>query len=402
MIVLRGYQKKAVEKGLEFFKYGDKKDVPVIVAPTGAGKSIVIAHLAKALGEDVLVFQPSKELLEQNYSKFVAYGGEAKIYSASMKSKEVGAVTFATIGSVDPEVFKHIKYVIIDECHLVPPKCNEYHKKTGELVKYGSMFMQFLGAIPDAKVLGLTATAFRLKKYRHPFSGKTYSQINLLNRERPKFFNSFLHITQIKELYDGGFLCPVKYIELTWREGNLKLNTTGAEFSDESVDYELKQQGIHERLPDIIQQSIDKGRKHRLVFMKNVSDAEKLAGIVPDSVCIHAGTKPKERERILQDFKSGKIKTVFNVSVLGIGFDFPELDTVILARPTMSLSVYYQFIGRGVRMAKGKKDCAVLDMCGNIQRFSKIEDLEYIEVDRKWVLRDSKRVLSGVPLMGRG
>lgn len=401
MIILRGYQKEAVRKGLEYFKYGDKKDFPIVVAPTGAGKSIIIAHLAKALGEDVLVFQPSKELLEQNYAKFLAHGGEAKIYSASMKSKEVGAVTFATIGSVDNEAFAHIKYVIIDECHLVPPKGNEYNKK-GELVKYGSMFMQFLSTIPDAKVLGLTATAFRPKKYRHPFSGKTYSQINLLNRERPKFFNSFLHITQIKELYEQGFLCPIKYIELTWRNGDLKLNTTGAEFTDESMDYEMKKQGIHERLPDIIRQSVEKGRKHRLVFMKNVGDAEYMVNVVPDSAYIHSGTKPKERVKILDDFKSGKIKTVFNVSVLGIGFDFPELDTIIIARPTMSLAMYYQFVGRGMRNAEGKEDCAVLDMCGNIQRFSKIEDLEYVEVDRKWVLRDGKRVLSGVPLMGRG
>lgn len=386
MFTLRDYQEIAVKKALEFFNEGSVLDRPIIVAPTAAGKSIYIGHIANELKTGVLVLQPSKELLEQNYAKFKAYGGVASIYSASMGVKEIGDVTFATIGSVKGKqaLFSHVRYIIIDECHLVPPKEE-------------SMYVEFLNGMYDVKVLGLTATPIRLKKYRDRFTNDTYSKINLLNRERPKFFNDFLHVTQIGELYEKGFLSPVRYLELSWDNGELLLNTTGAEYTDESIDKAVREQKVIERIPDIIKQSIEKGRKHRLVFVKNVYDAALLASKVPDSACIHSGTKKPERERILADFKAGNITTVFNVSVLTVGFDFPELDTIIIARPMFSLTLFMQIVGRGIRLHEGKEDCVVVDMCGNVARFGDISQIVY-EKDSKgmWVMRDDKRVLSGV------
>lgn len=388
MFELRNYQSTAVEKGLEFFNFGDPKDKPIIVAPTGAGKSLYIGYMANKLGRDVLVIQPSKELLEQNHTKLEAYGGTASIYSASFGVKEIGHVTFATIGSIKSlyAEFAHVKYIIIDECHLVPPK-------------KGSMFMQFLSNLSGVKVLGLTATPFRLKKYNDPFTGQPYSQINLLTRERPRFFNKFLHVTQISELYELGFLCPIKPIKFSWSDGDLKVNSTGAEYTDSSVDFAIQQQQIIEKLPNIVSQSIAKGRKHRLVFVKRVEDAIGLTQRVPDSACVHSGTKKKERETILNGFKSGKIKTVFNVGVLTVGFDFPALDTVIVARPTMSLALYMQMVGRGIRTHESKVDCAVADLCGNFDRFGSIEDVRYeTDYSGQWVITSNGRVLSGVPL----
>ncbi len=387
LITLRPYQKDAVASSLDFFRSNSDKR-PIVVAPTAAGKSIYIAAITSALQGGVMVLQPSKELLEQNYAKFQMYGGEASIYSASAGSKDVGRVTFATIGSLKgkAQLFAFVKYVLIDECHLVPPVEN-------------SMYMRFLADMPGVKVLGLTATAFRLKTYRDPFTREVYSKINLLNRERPQFFNDFLHITQIRELYEGGFLAPVRYAELMWDNGQLRYNSTGAEYSEESVDAALKRQKIHERIPEIIEQSKEKGRKFRLVFVKNVYDAAFLASKVPDSAVVHAQTPKKDREAILSDFRSGKITTVFNVSVLTIGFDFPALDTIIIARPTNSLALYMQMIGRGIRLHEEKEDCVVVDMCGNTQRFSHIDKIEYAQDEKgKWILRDDKRVLSGVKL----
>jgi len=385
---LRDYQQEGVERILHHFKKGSEKDVPVIVAPTAAGKSIYIANVVHELKSGVLVLQPSKELLEQNYEKYTSYGGEASIYSASVGEKEIGPVTFATIGSVlkIPHLFVHVKYVIIDECHLVPPED-------------GSMYMKFLKSLIDVRVVGLTATAFRLKKYRDPFTLQPYSQINLITRERPRFFNSFAHITQIKDLYAKGYLAKITPVEMAWSDGELKVNSTGAEYTEDSMDLSMKQQKIYERLPSILQQSVKKGRKHRLVFVKNVTDGIMLTKKVPDSACVHAGTKKKDREIILNDFKSGKIKTVFNVGVLTVGFDFPALDVIIMARPTMSLILYMQIIGRGMRKEEGKEDCVFVDMCGNIERFGMIENIEYT-IDEKggWIIHNGIRQLSGVPL----
>src|SRR5574343_541239 len=116
---LRPYQQIAVDKALNFFRREISRDIPIIVAPTGSGKSLIIANIAKELTEPVIVLQPSVELVFQNYNKFTMYGGEASIYSASANKKQVGHVTYATIGSIKnkPEDFSHFKYIIIDECH---------------------------------------------------------------------------------------------------------------------------------------------------------------------------------------------------------------------------------------------------------------------------------------------
>lgn len=382
---LRDYQVSGVRTALDHLLNGSHRDIPVIVAPTGAGKSLYVAKIASTLEKDVLVFQPSIELLEQNYAKFLAYGGNGTIFSASAGQKNIGEVTFATIGSVKDiaDQFSHIRYVVIDECHLVSPKDD-------------GMYMKFFDGLPNVKVIGLTATAFRNKRYSFGYS---YTQLNLLPRERPRFFNDIIHVTQIKELYDKGFLCPVKYIALSWDNGVLKVNSTGGEYTDESIKEALDIQKINQRIPDIIKQSIEKGRKSRLVFVHSVADAEYLSSIVPNSSFVSAKTSKSDRKKIIEKFKCGEITTLFNVSTLTTGFDYPPLDTIIIARPTMSLALYMQIIGRGVRISEGKEYCALVDMCGNIDMFGKLEDIIYTK-DRKgmWILKSGEKLLSGVPL----
>lgn len=387
---LRKYQQDAVDRGVEFFNSTDRTR-PILSLPTGSGKSIIIAYIVKALQGKVLVMQPSKELLEQNYKKYENVIKDhpdlepASIYSASIGVKEVSRVTFAMIGSIvnKPELFQDIKYVIIDECHLVPPDKN-------------SMYMRFLSQI-NAQVIGLTATPYRLKTYNDPWCmGKKFSKINLLNREKPFFFNRFIHITHTKQLYDEGFLCPVNYIEMQWDGSFLQVNSTGAEYSENSLKEAIERNEIIKKIPGILDQAFKKGRKNCLVFVRAVEEARHLASITPFSNYVHAETDKKDREQMIKAFKNGSIKTIFNVGILTTGFDFPELDTVIIARPTMSLTLYIQMIGRGIRIAEGKDKCSVLDMCGNIKRFGKIEDMR-IECDEKdgWVLRNDKQVLSG-------
>lgn len=394
VIESREYQNEAVNLAIDFFRNGDPKDKPLVIAPTGSGKSVVVARIANELKADVLVIQPSKELLAQNYAKYSLYGGHATIYSASFKTKEVGDITFAMIGSIKSKAgeFAHVKYIIIDECHLLPPRKNT--KKTR-----ASMFMDFLEGMPGVKVLGLTATPFRLKKYRDPWTGAPIARINLLMRERPMFFNKFLHITQIAELFAKGYLTPIVYEKLRWSGSALKLNTTGAEYSEESIKEAIEKEEVLERLPEIIRQSMDQGRKYRIVFVHSVLTAQLLAKRVPDSAYVSSDTPDKERDQIVKDFKAGKIRTVFNVNILTTGFDFPELDNVIIARPTMSLTIYMQMIGREIRKFPGKETCSLIDMCGNVDRFGKIEDIQYCtDLNGKWVIKSNDKILSGVNL----
>jgi hypothetical protein len=139
---LREYQQNAVDAAYDFLQ-GNKWKGGLMVLGTGSGKSFVIAELVKRLDGDVLIFQPTKEILEQNFEKFQLVGGEATIYSASLKSKEISRVTFATIGSVIKKIdsFKHFKFVIIDECDVVNAR--------------GGMYQKFLRIVGD-KYIGLS------------------------------------------------------------------------------------------------------------------------------------------------------------------------------------------------------------------------------------------------------
>ena len=118
------------------------------------------------------------------------------------------------------------------------------------------------------------------------------------------------------------------------------------------------------------------------------------------NAAIVSGDIPKkERERVLADFKAGKIQVVSNVGVLTIGFDFPALDTVIIARPTRSLALYYQMLGRAIRLYP-QKQAWCLDLCGNYRRFGGFEDLK-IECplgSSRWVVTSKGRQLTGVLL----
>lgn len=386
MFDLRDYQQNATDSGVEFFNSNSKKR-PIIVAPTGAGKSIYIADMANRLEDAILVLQPSKELLEQNYAKYVAYGGKAAIYSASAGKKEIGHVTFATIGSVVkiPEMFSHVRHVLIDECHLVPP--NE-----------GSQYMKFLNALTDVKILGLTATPIRMKTYTDPFTDENYSQLNVLLHEKPKFFNDVLYVTQIKELVERGYYAPIQYVSLPFNTKRLESNSTGADFSERSIEAAELENKIEATLPDVIDAGLRKGRKHCLSFVRSVAQADRLSQVLPKSAIISAKTKKKEREAILTAFKGGEITTVFNVNVLTVGFDFPELDFVTLSRPTLSLAAYMQMIGRGVRPSPEKEKCVFVDLCGNIDRFGQLEEIHFglNDTGRKWQLTNGRKVLTGV------
>ena len=153
-IRLRDYQEKAVDAAMDYIN-SNYNSPAIIVAPTGAGKSWEIAGIAMKYDKPILVLQPSVELLKQNYDKFLLMGGKASIFSASANEKNIGHVTYATIGSIKNKIseFKKIgvDLVIIDECH---------HGISPEV---SSMFSKFIKALNPKKVIGLTATPFRLK-----------------------------------------------------------------------------------------------------------------------------------------------------------------------------------------------------------------------------------------------
>ena len=202
--VLRDYQQKASDAAVSFFNNKAKKTNAIMVLPTGSGKSLIIADIAARLDGHTLVFQPSKEILEQNFKKLCSYGIlDCSIYSASFGRKEISRITFATIGSVinHPDLFSHFQSIIIDECHLVNPKEGMY-KTFLELLK--------------CKVLGLTATPYRLSS-----SQEFGSMLKFITRTRPAIFKDVIYHVQVSTLLDMGYLTKLNYYSMNpvgWNE----------------------------------------------------------------------------------------------------------------------------------------------------------------------------------------
>ncbi len=388
MYKLRDYQQKASDAAVSFFNNKAKKTNAIMVLPTGSGKSIIIADIAARLDGHTLVFQPSKEILEQNFKKLCSYGIlDCSIYSASFNSKEISRITFATIGSVknQPELFTHFKNIIVDECHLVNPKEGMY-KKFFEVV--------------NCKILGLTATPYRLSS-----SQEFGAMLKFITRTRPAIFKEVIYHVQVSTLLDMGYLSKLNYYPMNptgWNELNLKVNTTGADYTDRSVQREYERIDFYSFLVHIVQRLVNNQktgikRKGILVFTRFLKEAERLTYSISGCAIVSGDTPKGERERILEAFKAGEISVVANVGVLTTGFDYPELDTVVMARPTMSLAMWYQIVGRAIRPHPNKEAGWIVDLCGNINRFGYVENLKLVDGGNgKWAVFSNGRQLTNI------
>lgn len=334
-----------------------------------------------------LFFCPSREIVEQNFKKLCSYGIlDCSIYSASFNSKEISRITFATIGSVKnhPELFTHFKNIIVDECHLVNPK--------------EGMYKDFFDAV-KCKVLGLTATPYRLSSSRD-FG----SMLKFITRTKPHVFSEVIYHVQVSTLLDMGYLAKLNYYPMNpsgWNELNLKVNTTGADYTDKSVQREYERIDFYGYLVHIVQRLMNPKaggkRKGILVFTRFLKEAERLTMSIPGCAIVSGDTPNSTRDMILKHFKSGEIPVVANVGVLTTGFDYPELDTVVMARPTMSLAMWYQIVGRAIRPHPSKEVGWIVDLCGNIKRFGEVSDLRLFDSGNgKWAVYSNGRQLTNV------
>lgn len=383
MYELRTYQQEAVDKGLLVLESRSIRK-ELLVLPTAAGKSIIIAKIVQELEGPVVILQPSKELLVQNYEKFCNVGGEATIYSASVGQKVISKTIFATIGSIKKEVkaLKNlgVKHVIIDECHI------------GVLSE--SQLRVFLKELDVRNLLGLTATPLVLS------SSMGGAELKILTKMKGKLFTQIAYVSQIKDMIANDFWAPLKYKVVKQNQDRLKVNTSGSDFTEESLQEFYEENNLAQQITEYIGKCREVKRKSILVFVPTIQEAESLAQSIPNSEAVSSKTLPKERDRIIREFKQGKINTVFNVGILTTGFDHPELDTIILARSTMSFTLYYQMIGRGVRIHPDKKDTIIIDLSENCNRFGKVENYTVDHVDGYgWGLFRGEYLMSNYPII---
>jgi DNA repair protein RadD len=385
-MILRDYQHAAVDSIFNYFNDGGQGN-PLVALPTGTGKSLVICEFIKRAyqlypNQRFIKLTHVKELIEQNYKTLLRLwpSAPAGVFSAGLGRKDtMFPITFAGIDSIVncAKQFGRIDLIFIDEAHLVSPKENTRYQK----------FINALKVVnPNIRVVGFTATHYRLGQ-------------GLLTEEGGLFTDICFDMTGLESfnwLISEGYLCPVIP------------KRTGSELSVEGVrtqagEYVLKElqaavdkdEVTYAALTEAINVAHD--RNHWLVFASGVDHAihvrDMLESLGVSSAVVHSRMADKERDQAIADFKSGKVRAMVNNGILTTGFDFPELDCIVMLRPTQSPSLWVQMIGRGTRPVYGpgfdlsnqagrmqaqgagpKQSCLVLDFAGNTRRLGPIND----------------------------
>jgi DNA repair protein RadD len=290
-----------------------------------------------------------KELIEQNAEKMRQHwpGAPMGIYSASIGRKDLGEpITFAGIQSVRTKAHQlgHIDLVIIDECHLVN------HKDEGG---YRTLLEQLKAINPALRVVGLTATPYRLG--------------HGLITDKPALFDALIEPISIEELVFKGYLSTLRSKVTKAKLDVTGVHKRGGEFIESELQAAVDTDDQNQKVVgEVVALAGD--RKAWLFFCAGVNHAQHVAEVLRQqgvaAECVTGETPKKERERMIGDFKAGKLKALTNANVLTTGFDYPDIDLIAMLRPTMSASLYVQMAGRGMRVKSHTDHCLVLDFAG--------------------------------------
>lgn len=356
MLSLREYQRKAVQSVFDYLAENPGKN-PCLVLPTGSGKSVCVAAFVMACLEwwpdsRVLVVTHQKELVEQDAKTLhrILPGLSIGIYSAAMGSKDLSQpVTFASIQSIYRTSIPDIRFLLIDEAHLI----NNESK---------GMYRTMLSR-SRARVIGLTATPYRM--------GQGYLT------DGDGIFDDLIEPVSILELQGLGFLAKLRNKGTFTKLDVSGMHLRGGEFISSELQERNDTFETNEAVCDEIIRSAEVyGRRHILVFCTGVEHAAHVAGILNEKGMAARdinGTMDRDtREEILYQFTHGSITALTNVDLLTTGFDFPDIDMICMLRPTMSPGLYLQMAGRGLRLKSDGGDCLVLDFAGNVTRHGPI------------------------------
>jgi len=359
---LRPYQREAVASLFDYFARRDGD--PLVVLPTGSGKSVVQADfVAEAIGmfpsTRVLCLTHVKELIDQNALRLRMHAPKLRpligVNSAGLNSRDTRAqVLFAGIQSVykRARTIGHVDLIIVDEAHLIP------HKGEG-------MYRKFIDAVRDvndaAKLIGFTATPYRLNS-------------GLLTHGEGKLFSSVCYDADLVKLIDDGYLAPLVSVAGETHYDTSAVRTRGGEFVASDLAAVLSDDVTRKAITEIVAEG--QTRKAWLLFCGSVEQARSVTSMLAadgvPAALITGETDAAQRDNVIASFKAGKLRALVNVNVLTTGFDYPGLDMIALLRPTKSPGLYVQMLGRGMRVADGKSDCLVLDFGENIARHGPI------------------------------
>lgn len=364
--ILRPYQIDGLTALWNYFQQGNTGN-PLIAWPTGTGKSAVPAFFIKEVmkiwpNQRFLIVTHVKELIKQNYDLMIELwpSAPAGIYSAGLMQKDFALpIIFGGIQSMikNPAIFGHRDIIFIDEAHLVSG--NE-----------SSMYITFIATMklinPYVKIIGMSATPFRM--------GMGYITDNGL-------FTDIVHditsLSNFNKLISDGYISPLipkrTKTELDVSNVGVQNGEYKAGELQNAVD---KNEITYAGLREVVEHGHN--RKSWLIFASGIEHAEHIAQMLEtfgiNAAAVHSKKPMQENDNAIQAFKDFDLQAIINFGKLTTGFNHPHIDLIAMFRPTLSVPLWVQMLGRGTRPANDKENCLVLDFARNTPRLGPIND----------------------------
>lgn len=366
MIQLRPYQTEGLTALWDYFKSGATGN-PVLAWPTGTGKSIVPAIWIKSVMElwptqRFLMLTHVKELIAQNADvlRTVWPNAPLGIYSAGLKEKNpVLPIVYGGIQSAknNPAIFGHRDLIFIDEAHLI----NQDD---------ASMYLTFLATMklinPHVRIIGMTATPFRMGQ-GYITDGGLFTDI----------VHDLCSLDNFNKMVTDGYISPLIPLRTKLALDVSNVDMAKGEFIQSQLQHavdvaEVTWQGLRELV------EAGHNRKSWLIFSSGIEHAEHISQMLAqfniDCVAVHSKNNAEQNDRAINAFKDGSLRAIVNYGKLTTGFNHPSIDLIAMFRPTMSVPLWVQMLGRGTRPAPGKNNCLVLDYARNSTRLGPIND----------------------------
>jgi DNA repair protein RadD len=387
---LRNYQKKALAKAHCWFK--EETTYPLIVLPTGAGKTVVFTTLIKELylanpEKRFLILAHRQELISQAVDKLLTVWPDAPVGILAASLKKFNQTAPIVVASRDTLASKKrleksypFDYIIIDEAHHVGPQMSSRYRK----------IIDHFEEIGCPKIMGVTATPYRMGQ------GYIYGMDD-------HFFGGIAYKATIPSLIKQGYLSRLSSFKVNndavIDASKARVKFKGGDYRESDLEaLAIVDDTIYAIINDWLEKAYLKGRKSTVFFCVSVLHANKMALFLQNqgvsAACVTAETPMDEREDILGRFEEGTLSALCNVAVLTEGWDAPRTDCIALLRPTKSLGLYVQICGRGMRPWPDKDDCLLLDYGGNMGRHGCIDvarpernkkDDEVVDKEMIWI-----------------
>ncbi len=350
--VLRPYQSKLIEDTCDAARRHKRV---LVQLPTGGGKSVIFAELirrAKEKGRDTLFLVHRRELIYQAAAHLERVGVQAGIIMAG-EPYHPAQVQLASRDTLSRRLGRtdlgRYGLVVYDECHHSPSKTS----------------MEILSRVNGAHVIGFTATPIRK-------GGQLLGDV----------FDAMVCGPTIPELQSRGFLCDTEYMSLPPPDLS-EVETSGGDYTEKG----LQEKAVPKLIGGVVDHYLSYGGKKGIIFSCGQKHSyylrEDFARHGRAAIVIDSRTPDDERKKLEADFRSADTGILINCGIFTEGYDLPDCDTLVLARPTKSLGLYLQMAGRGLRPAPGKR-LLIIDHGANVYRHGFVEDA------REWSLEKSK------------